>query len=78
MNPNKGRRIFRYATDRMRVQAIRIITEEFGYIYFKNVEDGLRFKQAYDKALGRISGIGDLKGTGLETPYWVDGDWHEK
>lgn len=61
-------RAYKRGVETERTRCIEIVKDAFGGIETYDLKLMLEIRDRVDKALGEISLIGDLKGTGLETP----------
>jgi hypothetical protein len=61
-------RAYKRGVETERTRCIKIVKDAFDGIETYDLKLMLEIKNRVDKALGEISLIGDLKGTGLETP----------
>ena len=61
-------RAYKRGVETERTRNIEIVKEAFAGINTGDYRLLLEIRNRVDKALGEISKIGDLKGTGLETP----------
>ena len=61
-------RAYKRGVETERTRCIEIVKDAFDGIESYDIELMLEIRDRVDKALGEISLIGDLKGTGLETP----------
>jgi hypothetical protein len=61
-------RAYKRGVETERTRCINVVKDVFNGIETYDIELMLEIRARVDKALGEISLIGDLKGTGLETP----------
>lgn len=61
-------RAYKRGVETERTRCINIVKDAFGGVETPDIHLMIEIRNRVDKALGEISLIGDLKGTGLETP----------
>lgn len=64
-------RAYKRGIETERTRCIEVVKEAFAGFETMDFRVSLDVRNRVDDALGKISIIGDLKGTGLETPIYV-------